>query len=69
MIVFFDDILVYSSCESEPVLHLQAVFEILKRNDLLVKLSKCRFGQHQVGFLGQIISGGGIQPYPIIVLN
>lgn len=62
VVIFFDDILVYSTNLQDHIEHLRAVFTVLKKNELLVKLSKCRFGQTSVGFLGHIISGGGVNP-------
>jgi hypothetical protein len=43
VIVFFDDILVYSSMLEQPISHLCQVFELLAKDQWLIKLSKCRF--------------------------
>ena len=43
-LVFFDDILTYSSNLIDHVLHLRAVLEVLRNNKLYAKLSKCSFG-------------------------
>jgi hypothetical protein len=45
VIVFFDDILVYSNSLQEHIQHLQAVLQLLQRDHWQVKLSKCSFGQ------------------------
>lgn len=60
VLVFFDDILVYSPDMKSHMEHLRKVFEILKQNHLFVKKSKCAFAQEQVEYLGHIISGQGV---------
>lgn len=60
VLVFFDDILVYSHDMSSHILHLQEVFDLLHTNHLKVKLSKYAFGQSQVTYLGHSISGQGV---------
>lgn len=56
VLVFMDDILVYSKTLSEHVDHLSMVLEVLKTNQFYVKLSKCSFAQSQLEYLGHIIS-------------
>ena len=60
VIVFIDDILVYSKSENEHVIHLRQMFELLRKERLYAKFSKCEFWLRQVQFLGNIISGDGI---------
>jgi hypothetical protein len=48
VLVFFDDILIYSSCLSTHKKHLATVLLTLRNYDLKAKLSKCTFGQAQV---------------------
>lgn len=60
MLVFFDDILVYSANLPEHVTHLQVVFELLASHQLFAKRSKCTFAQPKIEYLGHIISGHGI---------
>lgn len=63
-LVFFDDILVYSKTIEDHLVHLRAVFELLRRDHWLVKPSKCVFGQRQLCYLGHIISESGIATDP-----
>ena len=64
VLVFFDDILVYSKSLIEHVLHLKTVFDILKQNQLFAKMTKCSFAQPSVEYLGNIISGQGVATDP-----
>nr|GEX19453.1 putative reverse transcriptase domain-containing protein [Tanacetum cinerariifolium] len=56
VIVFIDDILVYSKSEEEHEQHLRIVLEILRQKKLYAKFSKCEFWLQQVAFLGHIVS-------------
>ncbi|KAJ7961036.1 Ty3/gypsy retrotransposon protein [Quillaja saponaria] len=60
ILVFFDDILVYSTDWYSHLVHLKTTFQLLKENQLLVKRSKCSFGASQVEYLGHIISFKGV---------
>ncbi|GJT44128.1 putative reverse transcriptase domain-containing protein [Tanacetum coccineum] len=60
VIVFIDDILVYSKSEEEHEQHLRIVLEILRQKKLYAKFSKCEFWLQQVIFLGHIVSADGI---------
>ena len=60
VVVFIDDILVYSKNEEEHMEHLRLVLEKLREHQLYAKFSKCEFWLKQVGFLGHVISGEGI---------
>ena len=60
VVVFIDDILVYSSSYLEHEKHLRKVLEILRENKLYAKLDKCEFWLKEVIFLGHVISAGGI---------
>jgi hypothetical protein len=55
VIVFLDDILVYSKSEEENEHHLRMVFQVLRDHQLYAKLSKCSFYQKQIHYLGHII--------------
>jgi hypothetical protein len=60
VMVFIDDILVYSRSEEEHEEHLRLVLQKLRDYKLYAKLSKCEFWLKQVAFLGHVISKGGI---------
>jgi hypothetical protein len=60
IVVFIDDILVYSRSEEEHEDHLCLVLQKLWDHRLYAKLSKCEFWLKQVAFLGHIVSKGGI---------
>src|SRR5262249_4756013 len=64
VVVFIDDILVYSRSQEEHEKHLAVVLQILRDNQLYAKLSKCEFWLDRVGFLGYIVSKEGIQVDP-----
>jgi hypothetical protein len=60
VMVFIDDILVYSKNVEEHEEHLHLVLQKLRDHRLYAKLSKCKFWLKQVAFLGHIVSKGGI---------
>jgi hypothetical protein len=64
IIVFLDDILVYSSSWSEHLEHLRLVLLKLRETQFYAKLCKCSFGQHSIQYLGQIISDQGVATDP-----
>jgi hypothetical protein len=64
VLVFINDILVYSKTEEEYEEHLRLVFEKLTTNQLYAKFNKCEFWITQVAFLGHVISVGGVSVDP-----
>jgi hypothetical protein len=64
IVVFIDDILVYSRNEEEHEGHLRLVLQKLRDHKLYAKLNKCEFWLKQVAFLGHIVSKGEISVDP-----
>jgi hypothetical protein len=64
VVVFIDDILIYSKSESDHEEHLRLVLQKLRDNQLYAKYSKCEFWFGEVPFLGHIISNRGISVDP-----
>ncbi|KAL0562097.1 hypothetical protein IC582_002547 [Cucumis melo] len=64
VIVFIDDILIYSKTEAEHEEHLRIVLETLRDNKLYAKFSKCEFWLKQVSFLGHVVSKAGVSVDP-----
>ena len=60
VIVFIDDILVYSRSDEEHVQHLRVVLQTLREQQLYAKFTKCEFWLREIGFLGHIVSAEGI---------
>ena len=64
VIVFIDDILVYSGSPKDHSEHLRIVLQILKERKLYAKLSKCQFWLDRVAFLSHVISAEGVSVDP-----
>ncbi|GJZ61558.1 putative reverse transcriptase domain-containing protein [Tanacetum coccineum] len=64
VIVFIDDILIYSKDEKEHEEHLKTILELLKEEKLYAKFSKCEFWIPKVQFLGHVINSRGIHVNP-----
>ncbi|GJU55661.1 ty3-gypsy retrotransposon protein [Tanacetum coccineum] len=67
VLVFFDDILVYSSTWQLHLEHLTVVLHCLQEHRLYAKLSKCAFGQQRIEYLGHIVTGAGVEMDPVKV--
>ena len=64
VVIFIDDILIYSKSEAEHEVHLKLVLQRLREHQLYAKFSKCEFWIYEVPFLFHIISKGGIAVDP-----
>ena len=64
MIVFIDDILVYSKSKKEHEEHLRIVLKMLREKKLYAKFSKCEFWLDAVSFLGHVVSKDGVMLDP-----
>ncbi|XP_038691133.1 uncharacterized protein LOC119989586 [Tripterygium wilfordii] len=64
VVIYFDDILVFSKSPSDHISHLRVVFQVLQAEQLFVNRQKCLFLQSQVTFLGFVISDRGIEADP-----
>ena len=64
IIVFFDDVLIYSRTWEDHLLHLENAFQLLLLGQFSLKLSKCSLAQQQLEYLGHIVSGEGVKPVP-----
>nr|GFA85637.1 putative reverse transcriptase domain-containing protein [Tanacetum cinerariifolium] len=65
VIVFIDGILIYSKSKEEHRKHLKIILELLKKEQLYVKFSKCDFWLESVQFLGHVINSKGVYVDPI----
>ncbi|GJU44558.1 putative reverse transcriptase domain-containing protein [Tanacetum coccineum] len=64
VIVFIDDILIYSKSKEEHEVHLRLVLELLRKEKLYNKFSKCEFWLQEVHFLGHVVNQNGIHVDP-----
>ena len=64
VIVFIDDIFIYSSSKEDHEEHLRVVLQILRENQLYAKFSKCQFWLDSVAFLGHVVSAEGVYVDP-----
>ncbi|KAA0054528.1 peroxidase 64 [Cucumis melo var. makuwa] len=64
VLVFFDDILIYSKNEADHMLHMGKVLSILRQHELYANQKKCHFAQKKLEYLGHVISGEGVAVDP-----
>lgn len=64
VVVYFDDILIFSLSFDEHIQHLREVLLVLRRDKLFATMKKCSFGSPQVHFLGYIVSSDGLSVDP-----
>lgn len=64
VLIFFDDIQIYSSCLSDHLDHLRAVFQLMRANQMFAKRSKCAFATSRVEYLGHFIQASGVSTDP-----
>ena len=64
VLIFFDDILVYSDSLDHHFYHLTLVFDLMRQHQMFVKESKCAFVQSKVEYLGHFISACGVETDP-----
>lgn len=64
VVIYLDDIIVYSKTEDEHLQHLQQVFEVIQRHELYIQPEKCAFFTERIDFLGHFISAEGIEMDP-----
>jgi len=64
VLVFFDDILIYSKTWEEHITHLQEVLTIIRSHQLFLRQKKCEFGRDSISYLGHVISSQGVAMDP-----
>jgi hypothetical protein len=69
VIVFIDDILIYSKSWEDHLKHIAEVLSILQKHQFHVKMSKCSFAKPQLTYLGHIVSGQGVATNPTKIIS
>jgi hypothetical protein len=68
VLIFMDDILVFSKSMEDHIVHLKIVFQTLLEYKLFIKFSKCTFAQQQISYMGHIISSKGVSTDPTMTI-
>jgi len=63
-VVYLDDILIFSKSRDEHVMHVRKVLDVLKKEQLYLKMSKCEFGKTSLVYLGHIVGEGELKIDP-----
>eukprot|EP00253_Pinus_taeda_P010211 PITA_10211 len=72
VIIYLDDILIFSKSRDEHVMYVKKVLDVLKKQQLYHKMSKCEFGKSSLVYLGHIVGGGELKIDPSkvdVILN
>jgi hypothetical protein len=64
VVVFIDDVLIYSKTWSEHIDHIRQVFALLQKHQFKVKLSKCSFAKTDLAYVGHVINANGVATDP-----
>ena len=64
IIFYLDDILIFKKSRDEHVMHVNKVLDVLKKEQLFLKMSKCEFGKTSLVHLGHIVGGGELKIKP-----
>lgn len=64
ILVFFDDILIYSLSIETHLQHLTKTLDLLRQHHLFVKMTKCKFGCLEMEYLGHVVSAQGVSADP-----
>ena len=64
VVIYLDDLLVYSKTESLHMMHLKRVLQRLREHDLYAKLAKCNFFTSELKYLGHLVGKDGLKPDP-----
>ena len=60
LLVYLDDILVFSTTEHDHEYHLRLAFQVLREHKLQAKLNKCEFGKPRVKYFGHVVGSGEV---------
>ena len=64
VIVYLEYILIFSKSREEHFMHVKKVLDVLRKEQLLLKMSKCEFGKNSLVYLGHIFGGGELRIDP-----